>query len=150
VVGVQVSGNGYNGGGSFEFETAGGRITRMQIRGWSQLGIAAHRSRRGAPRLHILVRRETAKEVEALQERWQRGPMGAPPRPRRKLRGTSPIFTVRPSDDGAIAGDPDAPERILDQAVVARLRVHRRGRARDRHLRRGASRALTPVASCGP
>ena len=33
VVGVQVSGNGYNGGGSFEFETAGGRITRMQIRG---------------------------------------------------------------------------------------------------------------------
>ena len=33
VVGVQVSGNGYNGGGSFEFETAGGKITRMQIRG---------------------------------------------------------------------------------------------------------------------
>ena len=32
-VGVQVSGNGYNGGGSFEFETAGGKITRMQIRG---------------------------------------------------------------------------------------------------------------------
>jgi len=33
VVGVQVSGNGYNGGGSFEFETAAGKITRMQIRG---------------------------------------------------------------------------------------------------------------------
>jgi ketosteroid isomerase-like protein len=33
VVGVQVSGNGYNGGGSFEFDTAGGKITRMQIRG---------------------------------------------------------------------------------------------------------------------
>ena len=33
LVGVRVSGNGYNGGGSFEFETAGGKITRMQIRG---------------------------------------------------------------------------------------------------------------------
>ena len=33
VVGVQVSGNGYNGGGSFEFDVAGGKITRMQIRG---------------------------------------------------------------------------------------------------------------------
>ena len=33
VVGVQVSGNGYNGGGSFEFDVAGGKITHMQIRG---------------------------------------------------------------------------------------------------------------------
>jgi ketosteroid isomerase-like protein len=33
LVGVRVSGNGYNGGGSFEFQTDGGRITRMQIRG---------------------------------------------------------------------------------------------------------------------
>jgi hypothetical protein len=33
VVGVQVSGDGYNGGGSFEFDVAGGKVTRMQIRG---------------------------------------------------------------------------------------------------------------------
>ena len=33
LVGVQVSGDGYNGGGSFEFDVAGGKITRMQIRG---------------------------------------------------------------------------------------------------------------------
>jgi ketosteroid isomerase-like protein len=33
VVGVQVTGKGYNGGGSFAFETAHGRITRMEIRG---------------------------------------------------------------------------------------------------------------------
>ena len=32
-VGVSVSGEGYNGGGAFVFETAGGRITRMEIRG---------------------------------------------------------------------------------------------------------------------
>ena len=33
VVGVQVSGNGYNGGGSFVFETGGGMIRRLEIRG---------------------------------------------------------------------------------------------------------------------
>ena len=33
VVGVQVSGNGYNGGGAFVFETGGGLIRRVEIRG---------------------------------------------------------------------------------------------------------------------
>jgi ketosteroid isomerase-like protein len=33
VIGVRVTGDGYNGGGSFAFETADGRITRMEIRG---------------------------------------------------------------------------------------------------------------------
>jgi ketosteroid isomerase-like protein len=32
-VGVSVSGEGHNGGGAFVFETAGGRITRMEISG---------------------------------------------------------------------------------------------------------------------
>ena len=32
-VGVSVSGEGYNGGGAFVFETAGGRITRMEVTG---------------------------------------------------------------------------------------------------------------------
>ena len=50
---------------------------------------------------------------------------GAPPRPRRKLRGSSPIFTVRPFADEAVTGDLDAPERVLDRSVVARLRVRR-------------------------
>src|SRR6185436_18049956 len=53
---------------------------------------------RAGDRMHVLVRREVAKEVDALQERWRRGPLGAPPRPRRKLRGTAPVFTVRPLD----------------------------------------------------
>jgi cell volume regulation protein A len=80
---------------------------------------------RAGDRLHILVRREVAKQVDALQERWRDGPIGAPPRPRRKLRGSSPIFTVRPFADDAVVGDLDAPERVLDQSVVARLRVRR-------------------------
>jgi cell volume regulation protein A len=80
---------------------------------------------RAGDRLHILVRREAAKDVDGLQERWRHGPMGAPPRPRRKLRASLPIFTVRPCADGAVTGDLDAPDRVLDQPVVARLRVRR-------------------------
>lgn len=80
---------------------------------------------RAGDRLHILVRRELAKEVDALQERWRHGPIGTPPRPRRRLRGSTPIFTVRPFADDAVVGDLDAPERVLDRAVAARLRVRR-------------------------
>jgi cell volume regulation protein A len=51
--------------------------------------------------------------------------MGAPPRPRRRLRGRSPIFTVRPLDEHALTGDLENPSRILQQPVVARLRQRR-------------------------
>jgi CPA2 family monovalent cation:H+ antiporter-2 len=80
---------------------------------------------RAGDRLHVLVRREVAREVDAVQERWRGGPLGTPPRPRRRLRGSSPIFTVRPPDGHAVAGELDDPRRILQQAVVARLRVRR-------------------------
>lgn len=80
---------------------------------------------RAGDRLHILVRREAAREIERLQERWRRGPIGAPPRPRRRIRGYSPIFTVRPAGPDAIVGELYAPERVLGQAVVARLSVRR-------------------------
>jgi cell volume regulation protein A len=76
-------------------------------------------------RLHVLVRQEVAREIDALEERWRRGPIGPPPRPRRRLRGSSPIFTVRPVTDNAVIGELDAPERVVDQPVVARLRVRR-------------------------
>ena len=80
---------------------------------------------RAGDRLHVLVRREAAKEVDALQQRWRRGPMRPPPRPRRRLRGSSPIFTVRPFGDDVVTGELDAPERVLAQSVAARLRVRR-------------------------
>jgi K+:H+ antiporter subunit KhtU len=80
---------------------------------------------RAGDRLHVLVRREVAKEVDALQKRWHEGPIGPPPRPRRKLRGTAPVFTVRPLTTDGVTGDLDAPERVLDHPVVARLRVRR-------------------------
>src|SRR5690349_3486668 len=80
---------------------------------------------RAGDRLHVLVRREVSDTVDDLQEIWRRGPIGAPPRPRRKLRGSSPIFTVRPPGEDGITGDLDAPELVLSQPVAARLRVRR-------------------------
>jgi potassium/hydrogen antiporter len=69
--------------------------------------------------------RDPADAVDALQELWRRGPIGAPPRPRRRLRGAPPIFTVRPPGQDGVAGELDTPERVLAQAVAARLRVRR-------------------------
>ena len=81
---------------------------------------------RAGDRLHILVRQG---DREARSRRCRSA--GAADRwARRRGRAagcaaSSPIFTVRPCDDGAIGGDLDAPERILDQPVVAHLRVRR-------------------------
>jgi cell volume regulation protein A len=50
--------------------------------------------------LHILVRSERREEVEALTNRWNRGPIGRPspaPLPR---RAASQVFTVRPAREG--------------------------------------------------
>ena len=80
---------------------------------------------RAGDRLHILVRQEAAEEVDGLQERWRSGPIAAPPRPRRRLRGSTSMFTVRPAGEDAVAGDVDAPRRVLGRPVVARLRVRR-------------------------
>lgn len=80
---------------------------------------------RAGDRLHVLVRREAAGEIERLQQRWREGPVGPPPRPRRRLRGASPIFTVRPASPDAVCGELEEPERVLNQPVVTRLRVRR-------------------------
>jgi CPA2 family monovalent cation:H+ antiporter-2 len=80
---------------------------------------------RTGDRLHILVQQEVARDVDELQQRWRHGPMGAPPRPRRRVRGAAPVFTVRPFDELAVKGDPENPSRVLEQPVVAHLRARR-------------------------
>jgi len=80
---------------------------------------------RAGDHLHILVRREAAREVAALMERWRSGPVGPPPRPRRPVRGAPPVFSVRPWTPEAATGTPNAPETVLGVPVVARLRVRR-------------------------
>ena len=100
-------------------------LVSVIVRGGEAIAPRGSTTIHNGDRLHVLVRHEVAREVEALQERWRSGPMGLPPRPRRKLRGTSPIFTVRPIDERAVIGDLTEPERILGQPVVARLRIRR-------------------------
>jgi CPA2 family monovalent cation:H+ antiporter-2 len=100
-------------------------LVSVIVRGGEAIAPRGSTTIHNGDRLHVLVRHEVAKEVEALQERWRSGPMGLPPRPRRKLRGTPPIFTVRPIDERVVIGDLTEPERVLGQPVVARLRIRR-------------------------
>ena len=80
-------------------------LVSVIVRGGEAIAPRGSTTIHNGDRLHVLVRHEVAREVEALQERWRSGPMGLPPRPRRKLRGTPPIFTVRPIDERAVIGD---------------------------------------------
>jgi cell volume regulation protein A len=75
--------------------------------------------------LHLLVRREAAGEIAGLIERWRRGPVGRPSRPRRRVRGASPIFSVRPDAPGVVEGPAGAPTSVMGQLVAARLRTRR-------------------------
>jgi potassium/hydrogen antiporter len=72
-------------------------------------------------RLHVLVRQEGAAEVAALLDRWHRGPIGRPPRPRPRPQGRAPVFHHRPWDEAA--GDPGHPHRVLGHRVVDQLRT---------------------------
>jgi len=79
---------------------------------------------RAGDHLHLLVRREVAREVEELMERWRRGPLG--PRPRRRRNPTgAPVFTVRPYSEELVDGPVQAPQAVLGERVVARIRVRR-------------------------
>lgn len=70
--------------------------------------------------LHVVVTQGAAGEMEALLDRWRDGPLGQPPRPRARLRGGMPVYTVR-QWEGA-DGDPARPEEVLGRRVVEHLR----------------------------
>jgi potassium/hydrogen antiporter len=75
--------------------------------------------------LHVLVRSETAGELQRLVRRWREGPIGPPPRPRRLPRGAATVFTVRPYREGMVEGDLARPAAVGGEPVAARLRVRR-------------------------
>ena len=77
-------------------------------------------------RLHILVRESARSQVEGLFDRWRTGPIEVPDERLPALRGRSPIFTVKPwrTDQG----DPAAPERVEDVAVLRIVRTRREQR----------------------
>ncbi|MGH2930951.1 MAG: cation:proton antiporter, partial [Solirubrobacteraceae bacterium] len=79
---------------------------------------------RAGDELHLLISEESAHAVRALVRRWQRGPVGPPPRPRRELTGRRPIFSVWTWDEER-DGDVLDPTRIGGQPVVEQLRIRR-------------------------
>ena len=85
---------------------------------------------RGSTRLlagdsvHLLLRSEMARQVPQLLERWRRGPIGAPPRPRPTVNGRRPIFAVRPWNE-AQDGDPARPDTVAAIPVAEQLRIRR-------------------------
>jgi cell volume regulation protein A len=73
-------------------------------------------------RLHVLVRHESARELQELTERWHAGPIGPPPRPKR-APSYKPLFTTWASDGRD--GDPASPGIVAGQRVVEQLRIRR-------------------------
>jgi len=74
-------------------------------------------------RLLVLVRREVARELPQLLERWRKGPVHAPVRPPRTYTGSVPVYTARPWQ--AEDGDAAHPRDVAGNEVVEHLRTRR-------------------------
>jgi cell volume regulation protein A len=74
-------------------------------------------------RLLVLVRREVARELPELLERWRTGPVHTPVRPPRTYTGSVPVYTARPWSDAD--GDAAHPREIVGNPVVEHLRTRR-------------------------
>jgi cell volume regulation protein A len=74
-------------------------------------------------RLLVLVRREVARELPQLLERWRTGPVHRPVRPPRTYTGSVPVYTSRPWDEAE--GDPAHPRTVAGHLVVEHLRTRR-------------------------
>jgi cell volume regulation protein A len=80
---------------------------------------------RAGDRLHVLLRSELSRDVHTIVDRWRKGPIGPPPRPRVLPQGRPPLFTVRPFEQAAIDGAAARPNAIGDTQVTAQLRIRR-------------------------
>jgi potassium/hydrogen antiporter len=82
---------------------------------------------RGSTRLeagdlvHMVLSKDAAKDLESMLDRWRHGPVGPAPRPRPRLRGGLPVFTVRRWEEGD--GDPVHPPSVLGVPVVDLMRT---------------------------
>jgi cell volume regulation protein A len=72
-------------------------------------------------RIHMVISQDAAADLEALLDRWRSGPVGQAPRPRPRLRGGLPVYTVRQWEERD--GDPAHPRSILGVPVVDLLRT---------------------------
>jgi cell volume regulation protein A len=74
-------------------------------------------------RLLVLVRREVARELPQLLERWRKGPVHKPVRPPRTYTGSVPVYTARPWSEAD--GDAAHPRAVGGREVVEHLRTRR-------------------------
>ena len=74
-------------------------------------------------RLLVLVRREVAQDLPAIVERWRKGPVHKPVRPRRTYTGSVPVYTARPWGDSD--GNPAHPHDVGGNRVVEHIRTRR-------------------------
>jgi potassium/hydrogen antiporter len=79
----------------------------------------------GGDELHLLVRSESAGEVNRLMRRWREGPIGPPPRPARLPRGAATVLSVRPYREDIVDGDLSRPRAVGGEEAVAQLRIRR-------------------------
>ena len=80
-------------------------------------------------RLHLIVRQEAAMELRDLMARWREGPIGARPRPVRKLLTRQTPFVLRPwAAHPGDQGDPSHPESVHGVEVIDQIRTRRDGR----------------------
>ena len=74
-------------------------------------------------RLLVLVRREVARELPQLLERWRKGPVHAPIRPPRTYTGSVPVYTARPWSEAD--GDAAHPRAVSGIPIAEHLRTRR-------------------------
>jgi cell volume regulation protein A len=98
-------------------------VVNVIVRGGEAIPPRGSTRVRAGDRLHVLYREEASRRLVALTGSWRSGPIGPRARPPRKLRGTSPVFTLRPWTAGD--GDATRPERVSGIAVVDHLRLRR-------------------------
>lgn len=100
-------------------------VVNLIVRGGSAVPPRGSTRLRGGDRMHILVRRESAREVDALMERWQSGPIGPAARPPRRFHARAALLSVHPAREGEVEGNPARPEAVAGEDVVALLRIRR-------------------------
>ena len=71
--------------------------------------------------IHILVRRESRREIDRLTDTWREGPLVVPALPSIGLRGSPQVFSVRPARPAD--GDTGAPVALAGTQVVRILRT---------------------------
>jgi potassium/hydrogen antiporter len=102
---------------------------------------------RAGDQVHVLLRQSEAARLPEIIERWRTGPIGPPPRPKRRSQGRTPVFSTWSWTEAD--GDPAHPGAVRAHAVVAQLRIRRDERGGLWVLDDGRYAVTGPVGAIG-